>query len=200
MGALADILVSRGGYNMTDALNAEKGPRAAELAKEFGASTGSSGSSGGGGGGMNMGNFDLSSLMNQANEMRQKNVQPVIDALQKSKSSVTDRYNAIKDELVGGSNKELSREFGRRGIPLSSGLFDQTLNERTQAIVRSNSANQEAALSGIDAQIANLGAGGGGDLVANALDLLRLQQQGGQFDKDLAYRYAALNNSAGGGR
>ncbi|MFA5036128.1 MAG: hypothetical protein WC479_03035 [Candidatus Izemoplasmatales bacterium] len=36
MGALADILVSKGGYNKTDALNAEKGPRAAELAREFG--------------------------------------------------------------------------------------------------------------------------------------------------------------------
>lgn len=40
MGALADILVSKGGYNKTDALNAEKGPRAAELAKEFGVSLG----------------------------------------------------------------------------------------------------------------------------------------------------------------
>jgi len=38
MGQLADILQSKGGYNETDALNAEKGPRAAELAREFGVS------------------------------------------------------------------------------------------------------------------------------------------------------------------
>ncbi len=47
MGQLADILVQRGGYNMTDALNAEKGPRAGELAREFGLGGDSGGSSGG---------------------------------------------------------------------------------------------------------------------------------------------------------
>lgn len=35
MGILADTLVKNGGYNPTDAANAENGPRAAELAKEF---------------------------------------------------------------------------------------------------------------------------------------------------------------------
>lgn len=40
MGALADILVARGGYNRIDAENAERGPRAEELAREFGVSSG----------------------------------------------------------------------------------------------------------------------------------------------------------------
>lgn len=46
MGVLADALVSKG-YNRTDAENAERGPRAAELAREY---LGTSGGGGGGGG------------------------------------------------------------------------------------------------------------------------------------------------------
>jgi len=40
MGNLANVLVQRGGYGMQDALNAENGPRAAQLAQEFGVSLG----------------------------------------------------------------------------------------------------------------------------------------------------------------
>jgi len=50
MGQLADILVKVGGYNMADALNAEQGPRADELAREFGL-TGGAGTPGAPGGG-----------------------------------------------------------------------------------------------------------------------------------------------------
>jgi hypothetical protein len=42
MGILADVLVSKGGYNPADALNAENGPRAQELAREFGVNLGGS--------------------------------------------------------------------------------------------------------------------------------------------------------------
>lgn len=47
MGILADALIAKG-YNPTDALNAENGPRAAELAREYLGGSSSGGSSGGG--------------------------------------------------------------------------------------------------------------------------------------------------------
>lgn len=37
--ALAQVLISKGGYNPTDAMSAARGPRAAELAREFGVAT-----------------------------------------------------------------------------------------------------------------------------------------------------------------
>jgi len=153
MGALADALVSRGGYNRTDAENAEKGPRAAELTKEFLGSSNSSSN-----GGYNPPSFD-DSIFKQALALQQQAIEPVVTAITKqkeglpaqmeltkgnleaTKGNLSARYDALLTELgrkqgVDESSVTLaqSREFGKRGVPLSSGVYDQALLEKTAPV------------------------------------------------------------------
>jgi hypothetical protein len=94
MGLLADTLVQRGGYNMQDALNAERGPRAAELAREFGV--------GSGGGG---------------NPLQDVN-KAIEDAFKRLQSDLVNRYGQYKasnpfvyDEVFAAKTKEASEQI-----------------------------------------------------------------------------------------
>ena len=72
-----------------------------------------------------------------------KAIAPSLKALGAEKPSIIQRYaGALEDiksrEAAGISESQLtsSREFGRRGIPLSSGIFETTLGERLRPIRR----------------------------------------------------------------
>lgn len=61
--------------------------------------------------------------------------------LEGEKQPLMDRYQSIIDELKGKETKEtgqvatgLSREYGKRGIPLSSGAYEQDLGGKTRDI------------------------------------------------------------------
>lgn len=61
--------------------------------------------------------------------------------LKQTSSNVEKRYQALLDSLTGKEAQDkaqvglaTSREFGKRGIPLSSGVFDQAMLEKTQPI------------------------------------------------------------------
>lgn len=154
MGALADALVSKG-YNRTDAENAEKGPRAEELAREYLGSS-SSGSSGSGA----ASTPSLSSLysdeaLKEALEISRQSQDQVVNALEGQKPLITQaaeqtkagyestqttlsqKYDNLLAELTRKESVDISstglaagREFGKRGIPLSSGAYDEALIER----------------------------------------------------------------------
>ena len=47
-----------------------------------------------------------------------------------------DRYQQVLDSMVGNVGKETSNEFGRRGIPQSSGLFEQTMTNKVNPLIR----------------------------------------------------------------
>lgn len=97
MGALADALVQRGGYNRIDAENAERGPRAAELAREF---LGTSG----GGGGRGVFNFDYAG------------------EAQKAYGELGAYYDRLLRESEGDLNKVLARltEDYARGVRIKT--------------------------------------------------------------------------------
>src|SRR3990167_10596777 len=99
MNSLAQALVQRGGYNPTDAINASTGPRAAELAREFGVSM--DGGEGGGqiaqtGGG----------VVGQANQY----LSQTYGEVQKGLSSVKARYEQLKNEITGRANTDVATE------------------------------------------------------------------------------------------
>jgi len=90
--------------------------------------------------------------------------------LEGEKQTTEDRFSSIMERLKGREQEEIgrtqqvqSREFGRRGIPLSSGVFEQTLEEKTSPISRFYGVEQaeagyqkEAALRDISNQIGRL--------------------------------------------
>lgn len=205
MGALADTLVSRGGYNRIDAENAERGPRAGELTREFLGG-------GGGGGGNNGGGGNVIETAKQLLGFQQQANQPAIQSLQAQAGEVgqsfagqrerlaggiqalKDRYNQILDEMKGRVSTDLSREYGRRGIPLSSGMFEQDLTSKINPLTRDVGLAREEGVRGIEQliagltgqetetkrnilnAIAQLQAGAPGESISQALNLISQQQ------------------------
>ena len=183
----------------------------------------------GGGGGLGAA-FDP---LETARQLRQFNVeanQPQISSLQASipetqarfgaertrltgeKEPLKQRYQSIIDELTrqetvktSEESGRLSREFGRRGVPLASGVFEQDLaktltpyqqyytGQRTQAGLERETGLRgiEQLISGLSGQetditrqiqnsIALLQSGNPLESIQGALSLIQLQQQGAQ--------------------
>src|SRR3990167_627023 len=123
------------------------------------------------------------------------------------KQPLIERYQSLLDTLKGKETKEtalqgrtLSNEYGKRGIPLSSGMYEQDLTNKTQDISQFYSGQTKdvtlaregdlrdltnqvtkltdskvAALRDIDNRIAELQAGAGNQAATDALALYRDQ-------------------------
>lgn len=194
---LAQTLVSRGGYNQTDAMNAAQGPRAAELAQEFGVGQqqpSTQVSYGAPGGGLSTGNYGNDVIKN-AQALQQFNVQanqPAIQQLQNYIPQVQQgfetqknylqsqvqplqqRYQNLIDTLKGQQTQDINRTtvaqsniLGQRGILPSSGLGETTISQALSPI------NQV-----YTPQIANAGIQGQQDIAAllNQINLIPSQQ------------------------
>lgn len=146
MNPLAQALVQRGGYNPTDAQNASTGPRAQELAREFGVSM-----DGGGGG-----------IVNQAAQMTGGNtsggfLQQAYGQVQQGLSDVKSRYSQLLGEIKGQAGQDVATEFGRRGIPTSSGVVAQAQGRETARRSSDVLASQTGAEYPFYSLLANLG-------------------------------------------
>lgn len=118
MGVLANALVQRG-YNMTDALNAENGPRAAELAKEYGV----------GGGTTSGGNPQLD--VNKA----------IQDSFQRLQTEMVSKYNSYKssnpfnlDEILAQKTQEAHEQIDP--------YYNETLNNYLTGVTRKMDRSQ----------------------------------------------------------
>lgn len=135
--------------------------------------------------------------------------------LEAGKDPLKARYQSILDELkrregveTQETNTALAREFGRRGVPLSSGLYDETGIEKRRPISEFYSGqtkdvglSQEEGLSNIDQLIASLTgqevesvrgirnalaslqSGAGNASIEDAFRTLQAQEQSRQFDE-----------------
>lgn len=185
----------------------------AEADADFKATGGSgkktSGSTGGSGS-ASIPQFD-DSAFKLAFEMQKQAVEPVVSALGAQKSvipqtfattqknledtslSVTQRYDNLLASLTAQKQSDVasvglntSREFGKRGVPLSSGVYDQALEEKTQPI------NQFYAGQGKDVELQK-----NADLLSLAAKIngLPSEQRQALMDIDLAIAEAKANNS-----
>lgn len=105
----------------------------------------------------------IQTLQNQIPEIN-KSFDTQVNAQQGRKTALSDRYDALVNKLVGEQSTATSREFGRRGIPLSSGLFDSTLLSQTNPIRTQVNTEKEAGLADIENLIATLGSNRSGQL------------------------------------
>ena len=199
-----------------------------QLKSQFGGAGG-----GGGGGG---GAPDYTQIAQQMLQMRQQANEPAIASLRATipttqagyaqketaltgqREPLKQRYQSILDELTRRETREteatstrLSREFGQRGIPLSSGYFGQDLaqaqrptqefyagqlkdvglgqaeSERSlESLISGLPIEREAATNQINQAIAQLQAGGAGESITNALSLFQQMQADKQNSAQLA--------------
>lgn len=199
MGALADALVSKGGYNQTDALNAEKGPRASELSREF---LGGSDFSGGGSGNSSIDeamrqqregiNQSVSALQGQQQLLPQQTAQRQA-TLNQQATTLESRYKSLIDEIKGqGAAQEkqqtrvTSDELARRGISLQGNLGQQEILNAVNPITQATQRN-----------LTNTGIARESDLsaITQALNQLPLDEQA----QRLAIQQAIGQTQAGGG-
>lgn len=125
--------------------------------------------------------------------------------------NIIDQITQSKEEAVGNVQTTLSREYGRRGISLTSGAYDQALNQAINPLVKDYSLRTEsaglkredalAALRGeisrlttqqveeqraIQNAIAQLQAGGNQQAATQALQIYQMGVQQRQADADRA--------------
>ena len=140
--------------------------------------------------------------------------------LEGEREPLKQRYQSILNEItrreqvdVSGQQLVTSREFGRRGIPLSSGLFESTLQQQVSPIrqfytgqATETGLEQETGLRGltnlqagitgqeteatraIQNAIAQLQAGGGSQAIQNALQIFQLNQAEAARQQELAFQ------------
>lgn len=146
-------------------------------------------------------------------------------SLEGQKQPLEDRYASLVNELkrregvdTQTASLNTAQEYGKRGIPLSSGAYDQALmaaqkpineyytGQTTSADLSKNSdllslANQIASLpiekqtqlDAINQSVGQLEAGAASSGIQNALALLQQQQQASQFQQSLAEQQRQSN-------
>lgn len=120
--------------------------------------------------------------------------------LEGEKEPLTARYERLLKDVTSRTELATSQEFGRRGIPTTSGLMEQTLAQKISPETERIGLAQEADIRGIDTQISNLTgietekireirnamaqleAGAGQGAIGEALSLSQLGEQQRQFD------------------
>lgn len=137
-----------------------------------------------------------------AKELSDKNAQTLtaskneaVGTLESGKAPLKARYDEVISSIKGTSEQRLSeadtataREFGKRGVPLTSGVYDTAIQgarapiDAATASALSNTALQEQQqLGGIDSAIANIQAATGMNQVEAALQAYQIGEQARQF-------------------
>lgn len=141
--------------------------------------------------------------------------------LEGSKQPLIDKYQNLLADITGKLSTQNAQEFGKRGIPISSGVVGQALNQKVLPYEKDINLSQSNDLRDIGNQqtnlvsqqtadqraiynaIANLQAGAGNSSVADALNLYANQQANqftGRFDdlqKQLLQQQIANGGSNG---
>ena len=110
------------------------------------------------------GSGDILGIAQQLANFGQQNIAPVVSSLQ-------ERYKVLLDEI----GQTASRELGQRGIPISSTSAQEFIKSKQLPVV----AEQNAQLAGIQAEP-------GQNALAQALQLIQLQNQQNQYGQDSA--------------
>lgn len=184
---------------------------------------------------------DYISIAKQMQQMQQEASKPAIESMRATiptteaafaergrqltaeKEPLKERYQALIADLGRRETREieetggrLSREYGKRGIPLSSGAYEQALEQAYRPTrefyagqIKETGLSQEEALRDLSNLIANLPiekqqsldeinkaiaqiqSGGASDAITNALSLYQSQQQANQAAASLALQQRA---------
>jgi hypothetical protein len=147
---------------------------------------------------------DYTQIAQEQQRIQQEAVKPVVASLEAQKAPLQARYDNLIKQLQGKETQEvgaqqtaLSQEYGKRGIPLSSGAFSQDLMGKTQAITQNYAGLQGEAVASEQADLANLAttiaqaqASGNTQAATNAMTLW--QQTQAQKEADRTYQNVTL--------
>ncbi len=123
----------------------------------------------------NMSNF--SNMVAEAQKMTQANIQPQVQSLEAQKPLIEQRYQNLLGEVTGATRTAAANEFSRRGIPLSSGLVEQSVGKQLAPQIAQAGQIRETSLADLASIIAQLESGALGQGTDIASTLYGYQQQ-----------------------
>ena len=149
---------------------------------------------------------DYGQIQNQSRIQAEQDIAPVVSSLEAQRQPLIDRYQSIIEGIgsreakdISTTNTNTSREYGRRGIPLSSGVFENTLQERVSPIRQqyaglSKDAGfaREGDLRDLSTRIASTRAGAYSDASSRGQSLYNTQL--GQYNADRGYERGVLES------
>src|SRR3972149_588336 len=145
---------------------------------------------------------NYSAILKNTQGQSTKAVAPTIKAMQGEKAPLLQRYQSVLDQITGnqqaaisGQQQVTSREFGARGIPLSSGVFGQTMEEKLNPIRREYSgllsqtaAEREQSVADLMTRIAGVRTGALQSGISSALSLYGTKYGGYQSALDRQFQ------------
>lgn len=146
-------------------------------------------------------------VQSAATAAQQAAVAPAIATMQGQVDPLKSRYDKLiadikgrRDTAVQQVGIDTAREYGKRGIPTSSGVFDVALRNATTPVEQSYGQNITGAegegqdkIMAIQNAIAGLQAGAGKDAITQALEVLKNSQAQGNWEKTFSQNQQELD-------
>lgn len=125
----------------------------------------------------NQGMAGFSDMVSQAQQMAQANIQPQVQALEGQKPLIEQRYQNLLGDITSTTRSAAANEFSRRGIPLSSGLVEQSVGRQLAPQIAGAGQIRDTSYADLANTIAQLQSGALGSGANTALQLYGYQQQ-----------------------
>lgn len=155
----------------------------------------------------------VQSAIDIAKSLREQNIQaaqPAIQTLESGKQPLTDRYNKIIEDIKGRRETAVQQtgistatEFGKRGLPTSSGAYDVALRQATIPVeqaygqtITGAEGEREDKLSAIRNAIAGLQSGAGNVDIKDALSILTTAKSFEPSATDISKNYLSLGEGS----
>jgi hypothetical protein len=135
-------------------------------------------------------------MLKQATEMHQQAIQPQVQALQAMPAQAESRYQQLLADIKGETQKGVTQEMTRRGIPISSGMTQDIVGQRVAAPIAQAGQIREESLANIAQQIAALQSGAMTGGINTGLSLYGTQMGAAESAAQLALQQQQLQQQA----
>ncbi len=149
-------------------------------------------------------------IVDQAKELARFTAEqnkPVIASIEAQRQPLIDRYQALLDQIKGNQataeqrqSIATSQEFGKRGIPLSSGMYNEALTEKLNPITsqytnlyKETGAGREQDLLSLSREIASLQSGNPAQAINQSLQFGQYQQGAQSLAAQIAYQQQQMD-------
>jgi len=122
--------------------------------------------------------------------LAQEFAQPAISRLEATKPALETRYQQLLSDITGYTTKATSAEFSRRGIPLSSGIYETALAEKIEPRVQAVGAMREESYADLERAIAAVESSYGPEAIQAAQSMYSTQEASRASAAQLALQQA----------
>lgn len=135
---------------------------------------------------------DFSALIKQAQDIYTQSIQPQVTAMQAQPAQAESRYQQLLKDVTAQTQKGVTEEMTRRGIPISSGMTQDIVGQRVAAPIAQAGQIREESMANIAQQLAGLQSGAMQGATGLATSLYGTQMGAGESAASRALQYQQL--------